>query len=57
MYARKPPFRLIGALVTTAVLIGQLMLRPVRAQDQPMEDPPTRVGRLARIAGTVSFHT
>jgi hypothetical protein len=57
MYTRNSPFRLIGVIVSTAVVVGQLMLRPVCAQDQPIEDPPTRVGRLAQLGGTVSFHT
>ena len=31
-------------------------LRPAGAQDQQGGDPPTRVGRLAQLSGTVSFH-
>jgi len=47
--------------VTTAMAIGGLVLgpiQPVQAQPTPASaDPPARVGRLADLSGTVSFHT
>ncbi len=53
--------------LSTALAVGGLMfapIAPVLAQPAPrpdttpaLVDPPSRVGRLARIVGTVSFHT
>ncbi len=56
--------------LTTAMAVGSLVLGPVlagaQAQDTPPPapqaspdavDPPARVGRLAQLSGTVSFHT
>ncbi len=39
-----------------SVTLGLAPLGPALAQSQP-GDPPTRVGRLAEVSGTVSFHT
>ena len=49
--------------ITTAMAIGGLVLGPIqpaRAQAAPAPatvDPPARVGRIADLSGTVSFHT
>lgn len=51
--------RLLSALAVAGLLIGGPGLTPAaQAQaEQPGIDPPGRVGRLARVTGTVSFHT
>ena len=61
-------FRLAATVAVTALLLPQVLpqpamaqgapppLRPAGAQDQQGGDPPTRVGRLAQVSGTVSFH-
>ncbi len=63
--------RLTGLLAITGLLIGPLLAQRVSAQgappppaagaaapaDQSTADPPARVGRLALVTGTVSFHT
>jgi hypothetical protein len=51
---------LAGLLAGTAlapVALAQPMPPPGAGDQQPSEDPPVRVGRLARTSGTVSFHT
>jgi hypothetical protein len=62
-------FRLTAVVAATGLVFAQLMPRPAAAQglpppappgaqdQQPAGDPPERVGRLARVTGTVSFHT
>ena len=66
MWRQNPPFRLTAAVAVFAIVWAQTMPRPVLAQtmppapagaqDQQTGDPPTRVGRLANISGTVSLH-
>jgi uncharacterized protein DUF6600 len=62
MRAQNRSFRLTALLAVTALLSAQLS-PPAAAQPAPpppmpqQGDPPARVGRLAQIAGTVSFHT
>ena len=69
MRTKTLPFRLVTAL-TVAALLGGLRPNVAGAQptpdpnqsdpaqsDQGQIDPPTRVGRLARVTGTVSYHT
>ncbi len=60
MRTQNRSFRLIAALAIGGLLLAQ-MPTPVAAQPAPppatqQGDPPTRVGRLARMTGTVSFH-
>ncbi len=69
MFAQNLPFRLTAAIAATSLVFAQAMPLPAAAQGQPPEpppgaqdqqpggDPPERVGRLARVSGTVSFHT
>jgi hypothetical protein len=66
MAAQNLPFRLTAALAVTGLVFGQLIPVPAGAQglapageqeQQATGDPPERVGRIARISGTVSFHT
>src|SRR5487761_2105264 len=67
MRTQQRSFRLIAGVAISGLLFGQRMPLPVFAQgapppqpgapDQQGGDPPTRVGRLARVSGTVSFHT
>ena len=68
MRTQNPRFRLAATVAVTALLLSQVLprpamaqgapppLRPAGAQDQQGGDPPTRVGRLAQLSGTVSFH-
>ena len=68
MRTQNPRFRLAATVAVTALLLSQVLpqpamaqgapppLRPAGAQDQQGADPPTRVGRLAQLSGTVSFH-
>ena len=68
MRTQNPRFRLAATVAVTALLLSQVLpqpamaqgapppLRPAGAQDQQGGDPPTRVGRLAQVSGTVSFH-
>ena len=62
-------FRLTATVAATSLVFAQLVPLPAAAQGQPPQpppgaqdqqatgDPPERVGRLARVTGTVSFHT
>jgi hypothetical protein len=55
-------FRLTAALAVGGLLLGPVAAPLALAQGAPAPapaggDPPARVGRLARIVGTVSFHT
>jgi len=62
MRTQNRSFRLSAALAIGSLLFAQ-MLPPAAAQPAPpppatqQADPPTRVGRLARMTGTVSFHS
>ena len=68
MRTQNPRFRLAATVAVTALLLPQLLPRSAMAQatppplresaapDQQGGDPPTRVGRLARLSGSVSFH-
>jgi hypothetical protein len=69
MRARSHPFALTVLLATSALLTvapptNQAPAQPAPAppgaptsDTQPTADPPARVGRLALVTGTVSFHT
>lgn len=65
MHTQNHSFRLTAALAVAALLCAQVVPGPAIAQSAPPPfapqqqngDPPTRVGRLAQITGTVSFHT
>jgi hypothetical protein len=69
MRTQNRPFRLTAAVAATGLVLAQLMPQPAVAQALPPQpppgaqdqqavgDPPARVGRLARVSGTVSFHT
>lgn len=48
-------FRAVTALTASGLVFGPI--QPVRAQPAASADPPARVGRLANLRGTVSFHT
>lgn len=63
-------FRLVAAAAATGLVLGPAGPWPARAQPAPPDqqapdqlpigqqaDPPARVGRIARISGTVSHHT
>ena len=60
-------FRLTATAAVAGLLLAQVLPQPALAQtppppqagapDQQSADPPTRVGRLALVSGTVSFHT
>ena len=51
------PFRLTAALVAFAMFAAPLVPTAAFAQtESPVVDPPGRVGRVARLSGTVSFH-
>jgi len=58
-------FTLTAAAAVTGMVLAPVTPSPALAQpapppaaaDQPTEDPPVRVGRLANMTGTVSFHT
>ncbi len=57
------PFRLMSAIAIGGMLLGSGAISPAWAQTDnppdagaPAADPPGRVGRLANITGTVSFH-
>ena len=52
-------FRLASALAIGGLLMAPIGIVPARAQAEatPASDPPARVGRLAQMNGTVSFHT
>ena len=68
MRTQNPRFRLAATVAVTALLLPQVLPRSAMAQatppplresvapDQQGGDPPTRVGRLARLTGSVSFH-
>src|SRR5689334_1606342 len=62
MRTQNRSFRLTAALAVAGILFAQFP-PPAGAQTPPppamsqQGDPPTRVGRLAQITGTVSFHT
>jgi hypothetical protein len=67
MRIRQELFRLTTALVAVSLVLGPVMPTAARAQPAPTGapseapqpgdvDPPARVGRLARVSGTVSFH-
>jgi hypothetical protein len=69
MVTQSLPFRLTAMVAAASLVLAQLMPRPAIAQGLPPQpppgaqdqqaagDPPERVGRLARVNGTVSFHT
>jgi hypothetical protein len=67
MRTHNRPFRLTAAVAVAGLLLAQVLPQPALAQpapspqasapDQQTGDPPTRVGRLALVTGTVSFHT
>jgi hypothetical protein len=62
MRTQNRSFRLTAAIAVISLLFGQVLPSPALAQPAPAPapqqgDPPTRVGRLAQITGTVSFHT
>jgi hypothetical protein len=63
MRTQTGPFRLISAIAVAALALAQTLPSPALAQPAPPPytqqsgDPPTRVGRLAQINGTVSYHT
>jgi hypothetical protein len=68
MHTQTRSFRLATALAVSSLVLAQSLPTPALAQgapppsqqagvpDQQAGDPPARVGRLARISGTVSFH-
>src|ERR1700739_4081268 len=59
MRRRTGPFRLIAAIAVMALAFAQttVFAQPVPPPDgQQTNDPPTRVGRLAKMNGMVSFH-
>jgi hypothetical protein len=66
MQTQTRSFRLAAALAVSGLVLAQSPPAPALAQgapspqaglpDQPSGDPPARVGRLAKISGTVSFH-
>jgi hypothetical protein len=66
MQTQTRSFRLAAALAVPGLVLAQSPPSPALAQgapspqaglpDQPSGDPPARVGRLARVSGTVSFH-
>jgi uncharacterized protein DUF6600 len=69
MHRETPSFRLTAVLAVSGLVLAQPLPPQALAQgapsapsrlgapDQQGGDPPARVGRLARISGTVSFHT
>jgi hypothetical protein len=59
MRTQNIPFRLVSALAIAGLLLGPASIAPALAQAEnpAAADPPARVGRLASITGTVSFHT
>lgn len=70
MRTQNNPFRLTATIAVAGLLLAQILPRQALAQPAPPPpapsgvpanlqtgDPPARVGRLARITGTVSFHT
>ena len=67
MRTQNRPFRLTATAAVAGLLLAQVLPQPALAQtapppqagapDQQSADPPTRVGRLALVSGTVSFHT
>ena len=63
MRIRQELFRLTTALVAVSLVLGPVVPPLAQAQPAPSAapqpgdvDPPARVGRLARVSGTVSFH-
>jgi hypothetical protein len=68
MHTQNRPFRVTATVAVAALLAAQALPQPVMAQgasppppqagaqDQQGGDPPARVGRLAQLNGTVSFH-
>ncbi|MCX7384729.1 MAG: hypothetical protein NT133_25670, partial [Alphaproteobacteria bacterium] len=51
------PFRLTAILVAAAMFTAPLLPTAAFAQTEaPAVDPPARVGRVARMSGTVSYH-
>jgi hypothetical protein len=63
MRTQTRPYRITAAVAITALTLAQALPSPALAQPAPPPyaqqsgDPPTRVGRLAQINGTVSYHT
>ena len=53
-FFRIPSFLLITALL---IALGSAFCGASRAQESAAQSPPGRVGRVALIEGTVSFHT
>ena len=69
MRTQNRPFRLTASAAIAAMVLAQALPHPVLAQGAPPPapqagvsdqqqggDPPERVGRLAQLSGTVSFH-
>ncbi len=61
MRTKHPLSRFIAALAVAGLVLGPGGLQPARAQADAGGppaggDPPARVGRVARLSGTVSFH-
>ena len=64
MRSQTGPFRLVVVIAVGAMTLAQSLPLPALAQPAPpptdtqqSADPPTRVGRVAQISGTVSYHT
>ena len=68
MHTQNRVFRLTAVIAATGLVLAQMRPPPAAAQPAPPPalgspvqqsagDPPTRVGRLALLSGTVSFHT
>ncbi|HME23040.1 MAG TPA: DUF6600 domain-containing protein [Acetobacteraceae bacterium] len=69
MRTQNRAFRLTATVAVAALLLAQALPQPAHAQGVPPQppqpsaqdqrggDPPARVGRLAQLNGTVSFHT
>ncbi len=45
----------LWTMVVATALIAMILPPPAAAQDDPQDDPPTRVGRLGYLEGSVSF--
>ena len=64
MRTQNQSFRMIAVLTVVSLLSAQVLPIPALAQPAPPPtpaqqpgDPPTRVGRLSQMTGTVSFHS
>jgi hypothetical protein len=56
MRTQNRPLRVISAVAAGALLLAQAPPQAEQTQSQPAGDPPARVGRVAEISGSVSFH-